>query len=205
MNYFIADLHLISKSLTKQGPNYDNRPFENTDEMHRYILERWNARVTNADSCYIVGDISLRGRSEALIALVAQLKGRKILIKGNHDSVEDYRYRQLFEEIVDYKEISETVGGQHYKLVLSHFPILFWKDQRRGTILLYGHTHNSAEEVFFQKCLAELNDSEELKLRRPGGHNVRAINVGCMMPYVNYEPRTLKEILEYTEAMECTM
>ena len=205
MNYFIADLHLFSKSQTKQGPNYDKRPFENTDEMHRFILERWNARVTNADFCYIIGDISLRGRSEELIAMVAQLKGRKILIKGNHDSIEDYRYRQLFEEIVDYKEINETFGGKHYKLVLCHFPILFWRDQRRGSILLYGHTHNSAEEVFFQKCLAELNDSKELSLRRPGGHKVRAINVGCMMPYMNHEPRTLKEILEYMEALECTM
>ena len=197
MNYFIADLHLFSKNQTKQGVNYDNRPFENTDEMHQYILEHWNARVTNADSCYIIGDVSLHGRSEALISLVAQLKGHKILIKGNHDSIEDYRYRQLFEEIVDYKEISENFCGKHFKLFLSHYPILYWKDQHRGTILLYGHTHNSAEETFFQKCLTELNASEELSLRRSGSHKIQAINVGCMMPYMNYEPRTFQEIMEF--------
>lgn len=85
MNYYISDLHLFCRSQTKAGVNYDNRPFENIEEMHQYILEHWNAKVTNADTVYILGDIALRGRNDALIALVAQLKGRKVLIRGNHD------------------------------------------------------------------------------------------------------------------------
>ena len=196
MNYYISDLHLFCQSQTKQGQNYDNRPFENIEEMHQYILEHWNAKVTNADTCYILGDIAFRGRNDALIALVAQLKGRKILIKGNHDSVDDYRYRQLFEEIVDYKEISDAFGGKNYKLVLCHFPILCWKDQHKGAILLYGHTHKSIEDDFFQDCIKQMNDSEALSLRRVGGQTIRAINVGACMPYIHYEPRSLKEILE---------
>jgi hypothetical protein len=40
-----------------------------------------------------------------------------------------------------------------------------------------------------------MNESEELQFRRSGGKEVRAFNVGCCMPYMNYEPRTLKEIL----------
>ena len=196
MNYYISDLHLFCQSQTKQGQNYDNRPFEDIEEMHQYILEHWNAKVTNADTCYILGDIAFRGRNDALIALVAQLKGRKILIKGNHDSVDDYRYRQLFEEIVDYKEISDAFGGKNYKLVLCHFPILCWKDQHKGTILLYGHTHKSIEDDFFQDCIKQMNDSEALSLRRDGGQTIRAINVGACMPYIHYEPRSLKEILE---------
>ena len=91
MNYYISDLHLFCRSQTKSGVNYDNRPFENIEEMHQYILEHWNAKVTNADTVYILGDIALRGRNDALIALVAQLKGRKVLIRGNHDVLNDYR------------------------------------------------------------------------------------------------------------------
>ena len=196
MNYYIADLHLFCKNQTKQGQNYDQRPFEDIGEMHQAILKRWNAKITNGDTVYLLGDVALRGKNDDLIALVAQLKGHKILIKGNHDTVDDYRYRQLFEEVVDYKEISDTVDGKNYKLVLCHYPILFWKDQHRGTILLYGHTHNSAENAFFQNCIQQINDSEELSLRRYGNQKIRAFNVGASMPYMNYEPRSLKEIMD---------
>ena len=41
-----------------------------------------------------------------------------------------------------------------------------------------------------------MNASEELSLRRQGGETIRAINVGACMLWNNYEPRTLKEILE---------
>ena len=143
MNYYISDLHFFCKSQTQSGCNYDQRPFKDIEEMHAYFLSRWNTKVTNADKVYILGDIALRGRYSPLIALVAQLKGRKILVKGNHDSVDDYRYAQLFEEIVDYKEIEDAFGGKNYKLVLCHYPILCWKNQHRGTILLYGHTHSA--------------------------------------------------------------
>ena len=164
--------------------------------MDQYLLEHWNARVTNGDTVYILGDIALRGKSNALISLVAQLKGCKVLVKGNHDDISDYRYQQLFERITDYAEIEDGFGGKNYKLMLCHYPILCWKNQHRGTILLYGHTHNSIEDSYFQKCLSEMNDSEELSLRRQDGGKIVAVNVGACMPYINYEPKTLKEILE---------
>ena len=47
--------------------------------MHDYIKKQWNRKVTNADTVYILGDISMRGRSEALIAFMSVLKGKKIL------------------------------------------------------------------------------------------------------------------------------
>ena len=198
MNYYIADMHLFCKSQTQEGRlNFDNRPFRNTEEMHRHFLQEWNRQITNGDTVYILGDLSLRGRNDELIALVAQLKGKKILIKGNHDDLSDYRYKQLFHEICDYKEITDCIGGTAYKLVLSHYPILMWNGQHKGTILLYGHTHTSAEDTFFQRCLAEMNHSEEWQFCRPQEPVFRAYNVGCMMPYMNYKPRTLKEILDF--------
>ena len=71
----------------------------------------------------------MRGTNEELIALVAQLKGRKVLIKGNHDDVSDMRYKNVFEEIYDYKEITDYADQDAYKLVLSHYPILMWNGQ----------------------------------------------------------------------------
>ena len=194
MNYYISDLHLFSRNQTADGLNFDNRPFKNVDEMHEVILNNWNGRVTNGDTVYILGDVSNRGKNEELIALVARLKGKKILISGNHDDTRDYRYKQLFHAIYDYLEITDHADKQTYKLVLCHYPILMWNGQHNGTILLYGHLHDSIEEAYFKKCLSEMNGGE-FAIRRPHEKEIMAVNVGCMMPYMDYTPRTLDEII----------
>lgn len=189
MNYYISDLHLLHENVLR----FDNRPFESLEQMHETLVHNWNKKVTNGDTVYILGDISMRGNKEALISLVATLKGKKILIKGNHDDVSDYRYQQLFYQICDYKEVHDAVDGINYDLVLCHYPIFSWKKMGRGAILLYGHTHDSEEDVFFQKCLSEMNNNE---CRHAYKKEVTAVNVGCMKPWMNYEPRSLKELLE---------
>ena len=189
MKYYISDLHLFHENAIK----FDNRPFSSIPEMHDAILKNWNDRVTNGDYVYILGDVSMRGKNEDLIAFVAKLKGRKVLVRGNHDDVSDYRYQQLFAEICDYKEIYDSIGKEKYGLVLCHYPIFSWKKMGRGKILLYGHTHESEEDRFYQQCLDQLQESD---CRHVYNHQLRAYNVGCMLPYMNYTPRTLGEIME---------
>lgn len=194
MKYYISDLHLFHKNVTGEGNNFDNRPFDTLEEMHKYIKEKWNRKITNGDTVYILGDVALRGINTKLIALVAQLKGNKILIKGNHDDVRDLRYSNLFDEIVEYKEVTDTLNKQTVKLVLSHYPILMWKGQHRGTIHLYGHVHNTFENEFYQECLKSLYELN--KLKNDNAPQISAYNVGAMMSYMNYEPRTLQEIVD---------
>ena len=93
MNYYISDMHLFHENSIK----FDNRPFENIGDMHEVMRTKWNNKITNGDTVYILGDISFRGKNENLIAYVSTLKGHKVLVRGNHDDVSDYRYRQLFE------------------------------------------------------------------------------------------------------------
>lgn len=57
----------------------------------------------------------------------------------------------------------------------------------------YGHTHITAEDDYFQKCLKEMNENPGFKSEND--KDIIAINVGCMQPYMNYEPRSLKELL----------
>ena len=68
--------------------------------------------------------------------------------------------------------------------------------------MLYAHLYNSIEEEFFQDCIRRINESEELSLRRKGGQKVVAINVGSCMPWMDYTPRTLEEILRGWEAYQ---
>lgn len=190
MNYYISDLHFGCTN------SYEGR----TLEHDKLIIDNWNKTVTNADDVYVLGDIGRFGSSknnEYICQCVSVLKGNKHLILGNHDSVKDIRIAQLFVEICDYKKIIDNFNGLNHKLILNHYPVLFWEGQHRGNILLHGHTHISEEQELFEKCLKEIN--EYFKDRTLKGYtdcpSARAYNVGAMLPYMNYTPRTLKEIL----------
>ena len=194
MNYYTSDLHLFHKNVTMEGSNFDNRLFKTLEEMHKKIKENWNNTVTNADHIYILGDLAWKHTDEA-IEFVSTLKGNKHLVLGNHDSVKDQRYRQLFVEIVDRKEIRDIANKKEYMVVMSHYPVAFWNHQhhyrrdggehKTWAVQLYGHVHNSLEEKYFQEFISKLNKE----------YNIECIakNVGCM--HWNYKPVTLEEIL----------
>ena len=163
--------------------------------------ENWNRTIKNSDTVYLLGDIGRIGsnkENEYLCSVISTLKGNKILIKGNHDDLKDNRIKQLFKEIYDYKEITDNFNGLNHKLVLSHYPILAWSGQHKGIIHLYGHVHNSEEDKVYKKSLQFFNEyfkDRELK-GYTGCPQAKAYNVGCMMPYMNYIPKTLREIIE---------
>ena len=126
MNYFIGDLHLFNRNQTGEGVNYDGRPFATVAEMNQYILEHWNAKITNGDTVIFLGIWPCGVETKHSSHWSRSLKVRKILFRGNHDDLSDYRYQKLFADITDYREISESFDGQSYKLCLMHYPILMW-------------------------------------------------------------------------------
>lgn len=191
MNYYISDLHFGCQN------KYEGR----TLEHDKLIKENWNRIVTNADTVYILGDIGREGNNkdnEYLCEIISTLKGNKVLIQGNHEKLKDARLRQLFVEITPYKEITDNFNGLNHNLVLCHYPILFWANQHKGSILLHGHTHMTDEQKFFEKTIKDMNEffADKTMKGRADCPPVRAYNVGAMMPYINYIPRTLKEIVE---------
>ena len=123
------------------------------------------------------------------------------MVIGNHDRANDQRYKQLFVEVVDYKEIKDIVDGKEYHVVMSHFSLAFWnfqhryrrdgKEQKSWAIHLHGHVHNSVEQKYYQEFIQRLNNEYNIKCC--------SYNVGCMLEYMNYTPRTLKEIMESGE------
>ena len=90
--------------------------------------------VRNNDTVYILGDISHRLKVEKANDLIAELKGRKILIVGNHDKKYDER---LFEGIYDFKTVS--LHGKYFALM--HYPMLSWPKSFQGSYQLHGHIH----------------------------------------------------------------
>lgn len=61
--------------------------------------------------------------------------------------------------------------------------------------MLYGHVHNTREYAFLKKLRKELRESHTERSHA----RAQFINVGCMMPWIDYTPRTLDEILDGEE------
>lgn len=188
MNYYISDLHFGCQN------KYENR----TLEHDKIIKQNWNAKVTNGDTVYILGDIGREGGNkdnEYLCEIISTLKGKKVLIQGNHEKLNDIRIRQLFTEVCQYKEVSDNSNGKSRNLVLSHYPILMWKNQHKGWIHLYGHVHVSDEWDVYKQSLKYLNDYFKNKTLK--GYidcpPAEAYNVFCGL--YDYSPVTLDEIL----------
>ena len=83
-------------------------------------------------------------------------------------------------------------------VVLSHYPIFVWNNCYKGWLHLYGHTHGNTDGLLYQESLKKLRElciDENIK-----GFQIKnppyAFNVGVMLDYMNYCPRTLKEILD---------
>ena len=205
-NYYISDLHIGHKNVLncEHSTNFDNRPFKTFEEMNETFINNINSVCNRGDDLYLVGDIVWRVNDES-ISLISRIKPRMHLVRGNHENLKDSRYTRLFCEICDYKELSDNIKGKNYGVVLSHYPIMFWNKMRQVNndgsikykgynILLYGHTHNTEEEKLYQQFLKYVNDNY--------GYNAMAFNVGCMMPYMNYTPRTLEEIIAANTKVE---
>lgn len=175
MNYYIADLHFGHAN----SISFDNRPFETVEEMNEALILNWNARVTPEDTVYVLGDMFFKYKQSSTVTM-AKLKGHKHLIKGNHDCGKILE--EPWESVQPYLEI----GDENRRVILSHYPIPFYNRARRGSIMLYGHVHNSIEWELLEKWKQECHEL---------GIPCNMINVGCMMPYMNYTPRTLEEIL----------
>lgn len=191
MNYYISDIHFGCQN------KYEGRTLKH-DQL---VIDNWNKTVTNSDTVYILGDIGRIGSNkdnEYLCKCISVLKGKKVLVLGNHDApLKDIRLRQLFTEICDRKEISDNYNGMSHKLVLLHSPELFWNGQHKGSILLYGHLHMTDEWDVYKYCLEYVNDFFRDKTLK--GYTdcppAVAYNVGAALPYINWTPRTLKEII----------
>lgn len=181
MIFFISDLHFGHKNCL----SYDNRPFASIEENDNTIIKNWNNTVNIDDDVYILGDISWYNSTKT-IEIFKKLNGSLHLIIGNHDNkfLKNINFRNLFVEICNYKEL---YMNNEYSIVLCHYPIVCFKNYHRGWYHLYGHVHNTIE---WNVILHSIDELQNL-------HNkpCKAYNVGCMMDYINYTPRTLEEII----------
>jgi calcineurin-like phosphoesterase family protein len=183
-NLYIADTHFGHKNILR----FDRRPFATVDEMEEELIKRWTMAVEPADTVHILGDFCW-GKEDEWLRILSMLKGNKVLIVGNHDLKNmSSRLRNKFQDVKDKKEITD--GGR--RVIMSHYPEMFYRaSYNPDCYMLCGHVHVTRENDFLERWTEELRNS-----RQENSHSCgNIINVGCMMPWMDFTPRTLDDII----------
>lgn len=125
MYFFTADEHYHHANIIK----YTCRPFQDVDEMNAELIRRHNAIVTPQDVTVHVGDFCL-GNKTKVDAILAQLNGQHVLLRGSHDSWMNASFHEVWEK---------TIDGQY--VVACHYPMRAWPKSHHGSWQLFGHCH----------------------------------------------------------------
>jgi calcineurin-like phosphoesterase family protein len=141
--YIGSDFHFGHNNIMKFCPETRGH-FRDINHMHHEMIRMWNDTVMPEDTVYMLGDIAFMAASHAA-NILRSLNGRKILVKGNHDSktVKDKSFAACFDEIHDYLEI--RYDGHH--VVMFHYPIFDHNGASRGSIMLHGHRHGNPHHI----------------------------------------------------------
>ena len=113
------------------------RPFTSLDEMHSVMIKNWNDRVGDSDRVYLLGDIVMNPK---WMHILGQLKGRLVLVKGNHDIFDLKDYTQYFDDIRAYV-VGKMPQGKGSMYILSHIPVHPDSLTERGWVNIHGHLH----------------------------------------------------------------
>ena len=133
MIFYTADLHF------GYLPLVEKRGFASVEEMDEALVAAWNRVVGPEDTVYLLGDIGWN-QGHVPCRMLARLKGRKHLVRGNHDTgyVDAPLLYRYFDSVTDFLEIDD--GGEH--ILLSHYPMLYSKPKG---YMIHGHLHNSPQ------------------------------------------------------------
>ena len=191
--YVISDLHFDHTNIIR----YCERPFSNTDEMNRKMVEKWTNTVEYNDKVFFLGDMTYgtnkhRNRVHRPIDFWLQmLTGNIRFIRGNHDT-----------GIITKAKVIPTHYGimyQGHKFLLAHDP---YRPDGFDGWLIHGDKHNNDLDRYpfvnqkrktINVC-AELVDYEPISL----DSLVEIIDTGRPHRALKPAPRRANRVLEGT-------
>jgi calcineurin-like phosphoesterase family protein len=188
--WFISDTHFFHDNILKfmdaEGQLIRGAKFSTVTEMNDYILDAWNSVVKPHDKVYHLGDVAVGVQKPTVCYdYLRQLHGKKRLMLGNHDHIEQIYYR-IFERI----ELWTGGKFKQYNFVCSHIPLR--PDQMRdGEYNIHGHIHQNliTHQVRIGETYDNVNGLNPLFQKQP---DPKYINV-CV-EHTQYRPVHLDEI-----------
>ena len=141
--FFTSDTHFGHKKLS------DLRGFPNVEVHDQTLIDNWNSVITKGDRVYHLGDVALGCKKERTIEILSSLNGQIYLLRGNHDD-------RIFSDS-DICKRFVWCRSEHYftvndqKIHLLHYAMRVWRSSHRGSWHLYGHSHGSLRDAFYDE------------------------------------------------------
>jgi len=137
--FLTSDLHFGHENIIK----YCNRPYKDIAEMDKCLIDNWNSVVGPNDLVYNLGDLCMPKRVKKdknyyydyCADVLMDLNGRHVLILGNHDYLDPFKYIEIGIESV---HTSLIVGD----FVLAHDPSIATAIPKKMS-LICGHVHDT--------------------------------------------------------------
>lgn len=156
--WITADTHYNHKNICRGVTEWRNpdgsipiaqtRDFPTIQKMNDMMVNNINNVVMPDDTLIHLGDWSFGG-FESIREFYDRLTCKNIvLILGNHDHHIKKNRDNIRELFMYVDKADEEYKIDRYILHLEHYPILSWKDIKKGNIHLHGHTHFTGEQRF---------------------------------------------------------
>jgi calcineurin-like phosphoesterase family protein len=111
------------------------RPFGSVEEHDEGLIAAWNSVVGLRDEVWHLGDFAVGASPERCAQIFRRLRGRKILVRGNHDK------KRVLDLPWHSQHVFATPKLQGQRWVFSHYPLRAWPGAFRGSRHCFGHTH----------------------------------------------------------------
>ena len=133
-----SDPHFYHKNICrfKSSEGIPLRPWDDAEQMTEDMIQWYNEMVNDQDRVYILGDVAFS--AEHMRQSVGRLKGRKVLVPGNHEPPKMRKYFDLFDDVRGY------VVKKGF--IMSHIPI-HPASLSRWKLNIHGHTHSNYVEL----------------------------------------------------------
>ncbi|WP_108983189.1 metallophosphoesterase family protein [Apilactobacillus micheneri] len=151
MQYFISDTHFFDKHMLGID-DFAPRPFFFVNDMNNKIIDNWNSKVQINDTVYHLGDIAVhhikpaKKAYEAIFNILKKLHGNLILIKGNHDSRDLFKFLSNHNYYIngklkfEFHDVGVLIKMNHCQYYMTHYPMMMGKVEK--IINLHGHIHH---------------------------------------------------------------
>lgn len=170
--WLVADTHFGHQLMTQL------RPWPTIEEHDEALIHNWNSMVGETDRVYVLGDVAMNRRH---LSTIGRCKGKKVLVKGNHDIFKLKDYLPYFDDIRAYV-VKPKIG-----VIMSHIPI-HPDSMSRWKLNIHGHLHNYTVR---RNTIIESDDPEDW-----GGLTQADPRYRCVsMEQIGYTPILLDSLI----------
>jgi len=168
--------------------------------MNQAIIDRWNTKVKGGDQIIVLGDMFWSKDANEVNSILNKLSGKICLVEGNHDKTwlnKEGINMNRFEWVKPYAQLNDgknIVIASHYPTFCYDHQYLKNEDGSDRTYMLYGHVHNTHDEVLVNQFI-ELTRQAVLK----GTEQDRKIPcnmINCFCGFSDFTPLSLAEWIQ---------